>query len=335
MGTHRFLQFESPQPHRRMVREIAVALMNYYLNANLSRSKWLKVPRQPAKCFDAPRGEPTKRREWLSKPIDVRTFESHLESGTFDYASFELVDPRCDWLDASVQGGPAFHAVGADGNALRFLMPTTLGPSFPLVPTIDREGYAFNSFQLLLLDRILDLRNAVVAASDTFSTGAWFQNLRAFICECVSLVDVTLHQIYYKAEHSPLPGWVFDPARLGPRHGRRLLDKLAWIYQITGNPLHADAETRTLRTTKGLRNHLQHFDPPCFCYTLEDVARWLNGMHDIATLAWKMSTAMGSSLCVPLIRMLLAPRVIFVAADSSRPRVPQPADVGYGSTALP
>ena len=54
-----------------------------------------------------------------------------------------------------------------------------------------------------------------------------FTHLRMLLNECVSIVDITLHQLYFKAEYGPKPaGWTFDPDRLGRRHGVRLKDKL-------------------------------------------------------------------------------------------------------------
>lgn len=150
VSAHRFLEYEPIRPRRRVLREIAVALLNYYFSASprLSRSRWEKLPARGADCFEESNDATAKpsRREWTSKPIGLRILEDHLESGTFDYKAFDLVDPRCNWLDAEVHAGPAFHAVGSDGNALRFQMPTTLGATFPLVPTLDREGSRCSSF---------------------------------------------------------------------------------------------------------------------------------------------------------------------------------------------
>ena len=59
---------------------------------------------------------------------------------------------------------------------------------------------------------------------------SWFHDLRMLLNECVSIVDITLHQLYFKAEYGPRPaGWTFDPDKLGLRHGVRLTEKLKWI----------------------------------------------------------------------------------------------------------
>lgn len=114
-----------------------------------------------------------------------------------------------------------------------------------------------------------------------------------------------------------------------------MADKLGWIYQITGNPLHLTAEERaSFGRLKDLRNHLNHFDPPCFCYTVEDVATWLNDIRAFAQISWKIRLAVGSPLSAPLIAMLLFREIVFVPMGPGK-RLPQPRDVGYGSTSWP
>lgn len=334
VNEHNYLQFKKPKPRRRILRDIAVDLLNFYFHESLTRSRWLKQRPLRCGCFVISKDNNGNdvRKDWQSKPVSVASFEDQLEQGRFDHTRFNINAPRCEWLDASVDVAPGFHVVGSDGTAVRVRMPTTLGSAFPLVPTLDREGHAFNSFQLLLLKRLLDLRERVTQNSENFMGLDWFQELRSLISDAVSLIDTTLHQLYHKAKYDPLDGWTFDENRLGSRFGRRLTDKLCWVYRITGKHLNAPIGTKAFLRVKALRNHLQHFDPPCFCYTLEDVASWLNSVRDVADLNWKIRKAIGSPLCEPLIELLLAPDVIFVPRDLSLPRIPQPDDVGYGST---
>src|SRR5262249_41446040 len=165
-----------------------------------------------------------------------------------------------------------------------------------------------------------------------FAKVEWFQSLRTLVSECVSLIDGLLHQLYWKARCNPEPRWKFDAAKLGARNGQRLADKLGWVPKITGKLLHTQDETAAFLELKGLRNHLQHFDPPVFCFTLEDVTRWLNLVPAVARLNWEIRKCMGVTLSVPLIEVLLADRVEFVPKDPTRSRTPQGPDAGYGST---
>lgn len=336
-AAHRHLQFALPRPGRRVVRDVALALFNHYLGVAqpMSRTRLLKVPRQRIRCWSMPSGGGEVKR-WESSLIALTDIERELEHGDFDYKKFELPDPRCDWLDAQVTVSPAFHAVGSNGDSLKFALPTRLGSKFPIVPTLDREGTAISSPQLGIQARVLDLRTRLVETSDRFATDSWFQDMRSLVAECVSLVDITLHQLFYKAKYDPLPGWTFDEAKIGPPHARRLAEKLRWVHSITMRQLeNTSDEYDSFIHIKDLRNHLQHFDPPCFCFTMEDVARWLNEVLLVARLTWRIRRAVGSSLSVPLIRILLAPEVQFVPQDPARPRLPQPANVGYASTRWP
>ena len=43
---HKYLTYESPLKGRRILRDIAVELMNYYTKQNLSRKKWLRKDRR-------------------------------------------------------------------------------------------------------------------------------------------------------------------------------------------------------------------------------------------------------------------------------------------------
>jgi len=228
---------------------------------------------------------------------------------------------------------PGFHAVANSGtHALTFCAEPNLGARFPLTPALDREGAAYTSFQTVLLKRIGALRSKLIETSSAPHTEGWFQDFRNLVGECVALIENTLHQAYFKAEYDPLPGWQFDRVALGERHGRRALDKVKWIYQITRNELDADAEIKAFVLIKGLRNHLQHFDPPSFACTWEEMAEWLNAVIGVVRLAWKMRECLGALPSVSMIEVLLQRPVVFRTKDPGRRRLKQPKYVGYGST---
>jgi hypothetical protein len=149
---------------------------------------------------------------------------------------------------------PQFHAVANNGkHSLTFCAAPNLGPQFPLVPTLDREGVAYTSFQTTVVKRIAALRAQLVADSDAPECEEWFQLFRNLVSESVALIENTLHQVYFKAEYDRLPGWRFDRAALGERHGRRVIDKLHWIFQITGKELDAREEMKAFNQIRTLR----------------------------------------------------------------------------------
>jgi len=200
------------------------------------------------------------------------------------------------------------------------------------VPTLDREGSAYTSFQGSLVTRITRLRDGLVLRSGAPQAEEWFDDFRTLVSDSVAFIENTLHQVYFKAKYDPLPGWRFDPNVLGLRHGRRVADKLKWIQQITGVSLHARDEVAAFVLIKDIRNHLQHFDPPSFACTWEEMAEWLNAVLQVGRLAWMMRKCVGALPSVPLIEFLLQRRVAFTPRDPTRRRLKRPEHVGYAST---
>lgn len=197
------------------------------------------------------------------------------------------------------------------------------------------KGTICSSLQPIVQREILARWHNLLLTSPDFAKDEWMGELRYLFSDCVSLIDMTLLQIRTKAEFSPLDAWSPDLSRLGPRQNR-LHDKLHWLYVITGRHMpDITDELRALKTIRELRNHTHHFDPPCFGFTLEEVAGWLNCVPLIARLAWKTRTHVGASLSSPLIKLLLLPEVVFVPRNAEKPRVPLGDNVGYRSTTWP
>lgn len=181
---HRFLAYSNVTPSRRVVREIAIELMNLYGGVTLSRGRWLKVPRTTFGWWrDESDGTPTGKRRVneTSHAFDLTDVERALDArGTFDWKAFNIFEPACNWLDPTVTVATNFHAF--DGtSAFTMNTPTSFGPMFPIIPALDREGLAFSSLQRVVLGRVAELRRAVVDGSHTISDDSfrWFQDLRA------------------------------------------------------------------------------------------------------------------------------------------------------------
>ena len=334
---HRFLRYAVPPKKRRVLREVAVSIMNTYSKTKQSRSKWLKTQafRFRLTTLSPPDASGTRRKvEKTSEPIDIDAIEGHLESGEFDADAFGLPPLQCDWLDPSLVMSMDAPFLLKEGLTTAVADPN-LGPAFPLRPGLDREGVAVSSFQNMSIQQVADARAALVEKSSSDQLAAWFQALRRFTAEAVSWIDGTLHQIYFKAQYDPLPGWKFDAARLGVRHGMMLVKKFAWIGKITGTPLNPGSELEEFNELRMLRNHLHHFDPPCFCCSMEDAVRWVNAVHGVARLNWRIRQVIGAALCPELIRLLLSPDVEFVPKPSDKPRTPQGRHSGYTSCTWP
>jgi hypothetical protein len=332
-----------------VARQLAAELMDHYfcplvpydVVQPISRTRWPKLQkarRIPLRvpCFTE-KADGTQRREWNSEPVSLDIFDKMLDEGQFDYKRLNLNPPECPWLDSSIVASPKFHVAGStDSGPLVLAVTVPLGSSFPLSPRVDREGTAVSSFQRIILKRIYDLRAQLVDTSDAFDTDEWLQCLRALVTEAVSLVDCTLHQLYFKAEFDPLPAWGQpDISKLGSRNSVRVADKLNWVSKITKNQINAKDELPGFHRIRELRNHLQHFDPPCFAFTLEDAAGWANDVLDCVCVGWAIRRAARVIPSTEMIRLLLDTPVVFAPADHSRPRSPQGANMGYSSTRWP
>ncbi len=333
---HAFLRYAAPKRGRRVVRDLAFQLMNQLFGENFTRTKWLKIKPSRVRCFERSR-DGSDNKEWWSNPFTLSDLENHLDAGQFDPKAFNVFDPSSDWLDDGIDFAHDVHVCDPNGDVLKVQLPLNLGPTFPLLPALDREGWMVSSFQRLSHARIFRLHQDIVKGSAGFLDLRWLEDLRALICECVSLIDMLLHQLYLKAEFDPLTGWKFDRAKLGERQGRRLHDKLAWVGAITGRPLDdARDELAALDLLRTVRNHVQHFDPPSFACTLEgDAVRWLNATSPIARLAWKIRTRIGAPLTKELIALVLLPEVTFAPKYPSFPRAPIQETGGYATTCWP
>jgi hypothetical protein len=340
MDDHQFLRYIPPNGYSRAIRDVSLDLMNFYFGKNWSRSKWLKLPPYSINCFEKGRDENGNetRRDLESKSFRIIDLEKHIkENSGFKPEEFNLFEPRCKWLDVSVKIASGFHIVDENGVAVELRTPLPLGDNFPILPSIDREGHIYSSMQMLLQKSVVNLHKRLIVESSQFYTDEWFNFLRLFIADSVSLIDITLHHLYTKAEFDPLPGWNFNRVILRHRENRRLDDKLRWVGQITSRPLDdAKNELDAFHRLRKVRNHLQHFDPPCFGFTLEkDVLLWLNSASLIGRLAWKIRKRLGSPITVDLIELIVAPEVGFSPKHSELKRKPQSDNVGYASSCWP
>ena len=87
----------------------------------------------------------------------------------------------------------------------------------------------------------------------------------------------------------------------------------------------------SFNVVKNIRNHLNHFDPPLFAYTIEDVASWLSLVNDIGMLLFKIRSKMDICINDQIVELMLLPKVNFVPNHPDTIRYPQKPNVGYQS----
>ncbi len=306
---HQYFKYESAKPGRVSRRLMAQALANMYLGAEHSINRLRRIGRFVVNWSNPADGE-----KCSSDRMSFEIIEEYLlRNNRFDHKAFKLYEIGSNWLDSSVEFALAQHAVGSDGQAVKIRLPLPFGPTFPICPLIDREGVLYNSFQNSLAKRIVSLHRRLVEQSHQFMSADWLYDLISMISNSISIVDITLNQLYIKAQYDPLPSWKFDQETLGSRMNRRLMDKFHWIKQITGiSPDNIEEELRALKTLKSLRNHTQHFDPPCFGFSLEEAAGWMNLIPTIGWLLHKIRKMVGAQCNEEIVEMILLPIVEFV-----------------------
>ena len=248
------------------------------------------------------------------------------ENGSFSNKDFNLPEMECYWLDKSGDFNINFHKFDANTKEALTLadgIPAAqFGENYPIKPKLDREGHIFTTLQPQLLKRIIKARKTLVENSQDALHYEWVMDLRALVNDTIALLEITLNQIYIKAEFDPLPTWTFDLNILGVKHGRRLIDKLKWIKQITNKNLNIEPERNSLDELKDLRNHLNHFDPPSLTITLEEATKWLNQIIDIGFILVKIRKTICVEISESLIDFILQKEVYFNPEPAFAERLP-------------
>lgn len=293
------------------VTEAGFIIINYFFPDAQPRNKWKKDKQLYEISYEDNNGKEKK-----SIPLNYLEIGKHLrENGLFNSDKFGLPIMQCFWMDYSLDykiNWHKFDKTGPDGLGVIDGSPQQqYGSEYPIIPKLIREGHSYTSLQSQLLNRIRLLRLKLIEESDQALESSWFFDLRTLINDTVSIVEITLNQIYIKAEFDPLPNWQFDKDKLGERHGRRFEDKLGWIYKISGNHLGAEEYLPSCNNLRELRNHMMHFDPPSVIVTIEEATNWLNQIIDVGFLLIKIRKAIGVEISLHLVNFILQKEAIF------------------------
>ncbi|MBW4695846.1 MAG: hypothetical protein KME27_29365 [Lyngbya sp. HA4199-MV5] len=306
-----------------IVPRVTVELLNFYSRKSLSRKKWVKEKEFVLNY----RSNADNDGQKSSNPISYGIISKYIyENGYFSSEAFNLFPYECFWLDNTIDVQIDFHKFDpGTTEALTIVLPQNqmYGSNYPINLKIDREGHLHSSMQKALAQRIINLRKKLVIQSNEALLSDWMFDLRSLIGDTISLVDITLHQFYNKAQYDPLPGWSFDKKKVGEKFGRRFIDKLRWIGQITGNPLdNASGELSSFHNLREIRNHMMHFDPPSLAVPLEEAAIWLNQIVDVAFLLKKIRDKIGVSGSTEILNFMLQKEVVFVPRPPFTARLP-------------
>lgn len=321
-------------PKPLMVSFLGQILANQYLGKDLSIKKWLKGHHEITLTYhQGPlAGKP-------SSPISYRVFSKQLrENKLFEPEALGIHDHHCEWMDGSMEFSLSYHMF--DHTGVLAVQSGDLqkyyGNNYPLKPTLQREGRLYTSYQPQLIKRIARDRMNLIENSSQSLNDDWIFDLRNLISNVISLVEVALTQLYIKAEYDPLPKWNFSKDDLGPRHGRKMSDKLNWIHKISGKHLGTEKERPSFENLRELRNHLMHFDPPSLVITIEEATIWLNQIIDVAVMLIKMRQTIGVNVSRDLINLAMQPEAVFVPAlDGERKSLEETKRENYASSTWP
>jgi hypothetical protein len=264
---------------------------------------------------------------FTSKKINYLKIAEELRSESkFDIKKFILPPIECLWLDRSIDISLNCHMVESGSKEALSIIDGTpqqqYGGNYPINPKLDREGHIFTTFQPQLIKRIVKQRKSIIENSENALNPDWVLDLRSVINDSISLIDITLNQLYNKAEYSPKPGWTFNKKIMGEKNSRRIKDKLKWVRQISGNPLEIENEVPKLDRLRKLRNHLNHFDPPTLVITLEEATLWLNDILYIGMILVKIRKALNAPLSNPLIDLIVQREAVFNPEAAFQKRLP-------------
>jgi hypothetical protein len=302
--------------------EAGFTIINHFFGFKKSRQKWYKDRNLYHINWSDNKGN-----KHISEPINYLIIAKSIrEKGNFNSKDFNLPDMECYWLDRSVDISINFHKFDIGSKQALTIIDGTpsqqFGGKYPIQPQLDREGHFFTTFQPQLIRRIIRNRTALIDNSDTALHPDWVLDLRSLINDTISLLEITLNQIYIKAQYDLPHGWKFDIGVLGEKHGRRISDKLKWVRQICGKNLNIENERVSLEELRELRNHFNHFDPPSLVVTLEEAAIWLNQIIDIGFILIKIRKTMNLEISPSLINFIIQKMAIFNPEPSFTQRLP-------------
>lgn len=287
------------------------------------------------------RNEPGK-----TEPLSYADLDTGLRDRGADYlktVGIDLSQVNGRWLDACLRTtGMHSPCNEMEASLLIKFDVSHLGRDFPLAPALDREGFAVTSPQSPLLRQLADSWKSVIESADQFVRldplpRTQFSILMDMCNSVTSLMDATLIQAYYKAKYDGArAGLFFDEFSMGSSVARSFDEKLAWLDLIKGTPFQkGQDELSSFNKIRKIRNHLAHFDPPFFAFTVDDLSEWLNCIGWIGLLFVKIRLHLGCCLPDELLSLVLLPHVTTNILNREDGYYPQLREAGYGSVSWP
>lgn len=333
--SHKYFHFEDKRPEGRIPYATLILVEQYVGNKKLTANKW-KADKSLSVVNWEKDGE-----KIISDPINYSVILNYIKKhGQFNPYELKLPYISEHFIDVATSFGVTSHFLFNDTEPQNGYQMWNnemfLGDRYPITPRLNREGIVISSFFDAFIRRIIQNRVILVETSNSFFTHDWFFLFKDLVNDSISSIEIALHLIYNKARFDPFPNWSFDEQKLGSKYGRRFKDKLKWVYQISGNTLNIEKQQKSLFWLQELRNHLNHFDPPSFCMTMEECAATLNAVVDIGMVHLTIRKTLGLGASISLVNLVLQPTVIFKPEEKFSKRLLfNPQNEGYNTCRWP
>lgn len=332
---HKYFQFVDKRTEGRIPYATLILVEQYIRSKNQTVSQW-----KLDKSMSVVNWEKDDKKV-VSEPINYSVILNIIKQyGWFNPAPLRLPAICEEFLDVTSSVGITTHDLVDDvtpqGHFSMWNTDSFLGENYPITPKLNREGIIISSFFDAFIVRITKHRINLVETSDRFFTFEWLFQLKDLINDAISSLEIVLHLIYNKAQFNPVNNWVFDKDKLGSKYGRRFKDKLKWVGQISGKSFNIEKQQKSLFWLQELRNHLNHFDPPSFCVSMEECADILNSILDIGMVHLTMRKTLGLGASINLINLVLQPLVVFKPEEKFTRRAPlDEKNEGYNTCRWP
>lgn len=333
---YRPLTFRPARQNAALAREAAAEWLNFYAKTNRSVGQWRKM-KEIALNWQTPNLQQGSIRFRFDNLVNNIIQNVGFEPEHLGIPQGTLLTP---WADRSIQMSLDHLRVNPEDptKTSSCRVQADICGQYPIWAGVDREGIAFAPLHAFLYQALLNARNHLINNSEnmlTFDAG-WLQNFFSYFNSSVSIIESTLVQIYYKAKYDPAEAdLTFDAEKMGPTITGRVTQKFDWIRYATGHPLDGvGKELKAFNRLRTIRNHINHFDPPSFSFTAEDICEWLNLTAQLGSLLWAIRRRLKLPPSKAALALSFAPEVEFLPRDPKIKRPPQPPDVGYGSCIL-
>ncbi len=189
---HKYFVYEKPHRSQLEVKLVIQDILNTYIGSNKSNTQLKKMKLFRLNCYD-PSG---RKADWQSNDLSYELVEEYiLKNNQFDYKFFNAYEIKCDWLDGNIHISLPQHFVDQNGDTVKSALTMNFGNSFPIKPTIDREGVLYNSFQNTIADKIIKLHHKLIIDSDRSLETDWLFDLISLITYSISIIDITLNKL--------------------------------------------------------------------------------------------------------------------------------------------